>query len=131
MADCTGNVCNFDSAAIFDFIVRRGNTFTYQLAFSTYASNQNISDAQPRDITSSTFLMQVKMGGVLALELNLDNNRMQIVPPNILVMLVSGIDMRLVPGEYTYDIEETAAGGVVSTPMAGRLTVTADVSQPS
>lgn len=103
-----------------DLNVYRGDTWTHEVRFVDSAEN-------PIDVSAWTFASQVrrKWDGdiVIPFSVNAAN-----ASSGVVVFSVAAPDTDIDPGRYRYDVERTQSG-VVQTLVAGRLTVTGDITQ--
>jgi hypothetical protein len=104
------SVTNQDIAGVLDMVCNRGNTFQLALQF------------QDETINTSSFKMQVKGSGTIALDLSTDNGKLTI-NNNTLSINVSAADMlSLKATTYNYDLVQTT-GDVKQIRLRGRFIV--------
>lgn len=102
--------------------IRRGDTYSHTFSFVDAAGT-------PIDKSTSTFLAQIRPtpdGTVTeTFAVTVGGTGSNVVT----VALTAEETAMLTPGVYVWDLQETA-GGVTVTRLAGKVTVTADVSRP-
>jgi hypothetical protein len=108
--------------APYDLALYRGDTLRLQFALWSDAGR-----TQPTDLTGVTALSQIrdKPDGKTVVELTCT-----ITAPNIIDLYLDADDAEALPKKGAWDLQLTWPSGDVLSPVAGKVTVTADVTIP-
>jgi len=104
----------------YDLAVYRGDTYRWQ--FKLWADADKISPVDLTGVTAKSELRDKSGGTVLA---TLDCS---IEDPNIIHAVLDKAASESLPSKAVWDLQLTYPGGDVSTVLAGKVTVTADVT---
>jgi hypothetical protein len=104
----------------FSLNIYRGDSGRWRFAFFTDTAN-----TQPADLTGVTAKSQIrdKPGGA-----QITNLICTVTLPNIVDVQLAATDSQLLPAKGAWDLQLTYVSGQVSTPAAGPVTVTPDVT---